>query len=132
MYTYYNVWEQTMNDAAKANLRELLSFNQWMASWYSFLELLDIDYEDGFCCPTCGKDNLDVVVCDGTSRLSFRQAFCTDVRSGLEAVQTDKLLRGTFCKLLFSTTQPKAPKFATSLLTTSRYQDAFAWLASAC
>jgi hypothetical protein len=93
MSTYYNVWEETMNDAAKAKLREVLSLSQWMASWCSFLALLDIDYANGFCCPICGTDNLDVVVCDGTS-LSFRQSFCTDVRSGLESLPTEQQIRG--------------------------------------
>ncbi len=93
MYTYYNIWEETMSDTAKTKLSEVITLNQWMASWYSFLSLLDIDYTNGFCCPICGTDDLDVVVCDGTS-LSFRQSFYTDVRSGLESVPTERQTRG--------------------------------------
>ena len=73
MYTYY-VWMEMMNDGGRANLKEIISFNQWRASWYSFLELLDIGYSAGFCCPICKTDNLDVIVCDGTS-LASRQTF---------------------------------------------------------
>ena len=67
-----------MCDAGKAILKDLISLRQWQASWYSFLELLDIDYEAGFSCAICGTDSLDVIVCDRTS-LAFRQAFLTGV-----------------------------------------------------
>ena len=65
-----------INDGGKADLREIISLKQWQASWYSFLLLLDIDNNEGFCCPMRGTDFLEVLVCDGTS-LSFRQAFIT-------------------------------------------------------
>jgi hypothetical protein len=78
MYTYYNVLYEVMNDGGKAELREIISLKQWQASWYSFLQLLDIDYDAGFCCPICGTDSLDVLVCDGTS-LAFRQTFLTSI-----------------------------------------------------
>ena len=61
-----------MADANILNFKRLLSYHHWQFSWYSFVDLLDIDYEEGFCYPICGKDNsLDIVICDATA-LSFR------------------------------------------------------------
>ena len=78
MCAYYNVWSEVMNDGGKAGLRKIISLKQWQASWYSFLQLLDINYNEGFCCPMCGTNSLEVLVCDGTS-LAFRQAFITSL-----------------------------------------------------
>lgn len=89
MYTYYNVWFEIMNDGGKANLKELLSLKQWQASWYSFLELLDIDYDAGFCCPVCETSHLDVLVCDGTS-LAFRQSFLSGITQEYPARVLDR------------------------------------------
>ena len=40
-------------------------------AWYSYLNLLDIDYSDGSCCPECGSVP-EIVVCDATT-VSFRR-----------------------------------------------------------
>ena len=42
-------------------------------AWYAYVDLLDIDYSDGFNCSIC-KHQVDVVICDGTP-LSFRRKF---------------------------------------------------------
>ena len=81
LFTYYSVWQELMADANILNFKRLLSYHQWRFAWYSFLDLLDIDYEEGFCCPICGKDNgLDIVICDATE-LSFRQELSTSLKS---------------------------------------------------
>lgn len=83
LFTYYSVWQEIMADANVANFKRSLSYHHWRFAWYSFLDLLDIDYE-GFCCPICGKDNgLDTVICD-TTALSFRQELCTSLRSSIK------------------------------------------------
>ena len=48
----------------------LFSYNHFRFGWYSYLSLLEINYEDGFKCITCG-DQPKVVIMDGTS-LAFR------------------------------------------------------------
>ena len=42
-------------------------------AWYAYVDLLDIDYSDGFNCIIC-KHEVDVVICDDTP-LSFRRKF---------------------------------------------------------
>ena len=82
LFTYYSVWQEIMHDANVLNFERLLSYDHWRFSCYSFLDLLDIDYVEGFSCPICGSGdrNLDTVVCDATA-LSFRQDLCTTRRS---------------------------------------------------
>lgn len=83
LFTYYSVWQEVMADANILNFKRLLSYHHWRFAWYSFLDLLDVDYEEGFCCPICGKDNdLDIVICDATA-LSFRQELCTSLKSSV-------------------------------------------------
>jgi hypothetical protein len=56
---------------ADPTICEYPSYNQLRFAWYSYLELLDIDYSDGSCCPECGC-NPETVVCDATT-VSFRR-----------------------------------------------------------
>ena len=42
-------------------------------AWYAYVDLLDIDYSDGFNCGIC-KHEVDVVICNGKP-LSFRRKF---------------------------------------------------------
>ena len=69
-----------MRDSNVVGFERLLSYHHWRFSWYSFLELLDIDYRDGFCCPICGTGDLDTVICDATC-LSFRQELCSSLKN---------------------------------------------------
>ena len=56
LFTYFNFWQDL-------DFKRLLSYHHWCFAWYSFLNLLDINYEEGFCCAICGKDNsLDTVI----------------------------------------------------------------------
>ena len=63
LFTYFNFWQEIMADADVLDFKRLLSYHHWRFAWYSFLDLLDISYEEGFCCAICGKDNsLDTVI----------------------------------------------------------------------
>ena len=86
LFTYYSVWQEIMADADVLDFKRLLSYHHWCFAWYSFLDLLDISYEEGFCCAICGKDNsLDTVICDATA-LSFRQELSTSLKSSYSSL----------------------------------------------
>ena len=51
------------------------SYNYFRVSWYSYIKLLDIDYESGFTCQECGKYPKTIIM-DGTS-VSFRKELDT-------------------------------------------------------
>ena len=61
-------------DAGENNLPSKFPYHWFKASWYHYLSLLDIDYENGFKCPDCGVNGTppDIIICDATS-LSFRR-----------------------------------------------------------
>lgn len=42
-------------------------------AWYAWLELLDIEYSEGFNCPECG-DEPEVVIMDGVT-IGIRKSF---------------------------------------------------------
>lgn len=50
---------------------EFPSYSQLRYAWYSYLNLLDIDFSDGSCCPECGSVP-EIVICDATT-VSFRR-----------------------------------------------------------
>ena len=54
LFTYYSVWQAIMTDADVLDFKRLLLYPHWCFAWYSFLDHLDISYEEGFC---CAKDN---------------------------------------------------------------------------
>ena len=56
---------------ADPTICEFPSYNQLRYAWYSYLNLLDIDFSDGSCCPQCGSVP-EIVVCDATT-VSFRR-----------------------------------------------------------
>ena len=62
-----------MADFGHANLFNLFSYNKFKDAWYSYLELLKIDFSNGFTCPEC-KAEPDLIICDGTS-LSFQHRY---------------------------------------------------------
>ena len=55
------------------DLAKSLTYKSWIDAWYRFLDLLDIDYNDGAECKECGPSP-EIVVCDGTS-LGFHKKF---------------------------------------------------------
>ena len=84
LFTYYSVWQEIMADADVLDFK--LSYHHWCFAWYSSLNLLDINYEEGFCCAICGKDNsLDTVIWDATA-LSFRRELFTSLKSSYSSL----------------------------------------------
>lgn len=69
MYTEYTIIQQLHSDIENNNLFKYHHFRQ---GWYSYINLLDINYTSGFCCNVCGS-NPTTVVMDGTA-ISFRRA----------------------------------------------------------
>ena len=53
--------------------QSIINYQQWRMAWYSFLELLDIDYKDGYRCSICG-DFPNIVSCDATT-LAFKREY---------------------------------------------------------
>ncbi len=58
-------------DSGERNFKTSFPYNWLRASWYHYLNILDIDYPSGFVCPKCG-DQPKTIVCDATS-LAFRR-----------------------------------------------------------
>ena len=73
MYTFYTTWCDVQEDYGNASFPKIMTYGRLKYAWYAYVDLLDIDYSDGFKCSKC-KDDIDVVICDGTS-LSFRRKF---------------------------------------------------------
>jgi len=67
---YHEKWKMNML-AAGIQLEPFINYQQWRFSWYSFLNLLDIDYEMGFKCNVCGRYP-SVSSCNATS-LGFKR-----------------------------------------------------------
>ncbi|KAL3868428.1 hypothetical protein ACJMK2_041236 [Sinanodonta woodiana] len=70
IFTEYTVLCRMHIDAGH-DIQGKLSYSDFKSAWYSFLDLLEIDYTSSFVCSHCGLDP-DTVVMDATS-LSFRK-----------------------------------------------------------
>ncbi|KAL3868521.1 hypothetical protein ACJMK2_041322 [Sinanodonta woodiana] len=70
IFTEYTVLCKMHTDAGH-DIPGKLSYSDFKSAWYSFLDLLEIDYTSSFVCSHCGPDP-DTVVMDATS-LSFRK-----------------------------------------------------------
>ena len=70
MYTEFCVLKKCLEDANDMSLHNF-QYNHFRTSWYSFLNLLDINYSSGFFCEKCGEVPHTVIM-DGTT-LSFRR-----------------------------------------------------------
>lgn len=62
---------QTFIDAGTTEFKSTVQYGHFLAAWYSYVELLDIDYTDGFQCSACGP-HPSLVIMDATA-LSFRR-----------------------------------------------------------
>ncbi len=72
MYTEYNILQKLHSDVEDQLVLSSFKYHHFQHAWYSFMQLLDIDYSKGFCCNVCG--NLpSTLIMDGTS-LAFRRA----------------------------------------------------------
>ncbi len=59
----------------RIEFNQILPYKMFCAAWYTFLDLLEIDYSDGFHCSLC-VDIPKVVIMDATS-LSFKKDMIT-------------------------------------------------------
>ena len=68
VYTYYSIWALAMQHAHGKNFK-LHFFLTTCRGHHGlfFSELLDIEFSLGFCYPICGTNNVNTIVCDGTS-----------------------------------------------------------------
>ena len=71
MYAFHKVLLAKHEDSRDIRFPSLFPYYVFRASWYHFLELLDIDYEEAFKCPLCSEEPT-VIICDATS-LAFRR-----------------------------------------------------------
>lgn len=62
---------KTFVDSGFVNIGDKISYQDFKEALYAFLNLLDIDYQRSFECPSCGPDP-DTVVMDATS-VAFRK-----------------------------------------------------------
>ena len=72
MFTEYCILEKLHEDVGDVPLNTTFAYNHFRLSWYAYLNLLDIDFSNGFCCKVCGSTP-DLIIMDATS-LSFRRA----------------------------------------------------------
>lgn len=74
------------------SLLEGFSYARFRASWYAFMELLDVNYETGFLCPECG-DEPEAVVMDGIT-LGFRDVHLPVQYLAYNINSSNKVLHG--------------------------------------
>ena len=102
LFTYYSVWQEIIADADVLDLKRLLSYHHWRFAWYNFLDLLDINHEEGFCCAICGKDNsLDTFISDESFVLHWSLVIHHWVHPLNHKKQEDKLLIYAYLFLIF-------------------------------
>lgn len=72
MYTEYTILQRMHSYVDESILLDTFKYNHFRCAWYSFLQLLDIDYSANYCCKLCG-DRPDTLIMDATA-VSFRKA----------------------------------------------------------
>ncbi|XP_065064713.1 uncharacterized protein LOC135690945 [Rhopilema esculentum] len=87
IYVFHTIYVREKRDEGLSCEISTFSYNKFKDAWYSYLELLDIDIDQGFGCEIC-KNASDIVLMDATS-LSFRKEL-THWRSFLVEVEQTK------------------------------------------
>ncbi|XP_065055209.1 uncharacterized protein LOC135683786 [Rhopilema esculentum] len=87
IYVFHTIYVREKRDEGLSCEISTFSYNKFKDAWYSYLELLDIDIDQGFGCEIC-KNAPDIVLMDATS-LSFRKEL-THWRSFLVEVEQTK------------------------------------------
>jgi hypothetical protein len=74
MHTFHKVLCDMHIDRGNIDIGKMFPYDNFRLAWLSYLKLLDINFDDGFSCPTCSKDGKqpNLIICDGTS-LSFQR-----------------------------------------------------------
>ena len=72
MYTEYTVLQRLHFDVEDQLVLSAFKYHHFRKAWYTFMNLIDIDYDKGFSCNICGTSP-ELVVMDATS-VSFRAA----------------------------------------------------------
>ena len=75
LHGYYQVMKVSHEQSASVGFTNLMNYNDFRCSWYSFLCLLDISLEANAKCLICGSCP-EVVVCDATG-LGHQRKFLT-------------------------------------------------------
>ena len=78
--------------SASKQSASMINYQQWRMSWYAFVELLDINYEEGFSCQQCGQYP-KVVCCDATT-LSFRREYAQELDVSRDTLENESKLEG--------------------------------------
>mgnify|MGYP000060686071 CR=1 FL=1 len=71
MFTEYHVLRKYYEDQGLRDFGDRFRYEDFKWAWYSFVELLDVNFDEGFICPHCGDDP-DTFIMDATS-VSFRK-----------------------------------------------------------
>ncbi|XP_033739869.1 uncharacterized protein LOC117327131 [Pecten maximus] len=74
LFTFYQALVSDHLDRGN-NIEDILTYNKLRCAWNAFIKLLDLDFQQGFCCHHCNDDGNgapSTVICDGTS-LSFQR-----------------------------------------------------------
>lgn len=66
MYTEYTILQRMHSYVDESILLDTFKYNHFRCAWYSFLQLLDIDYSANYCCKLCG-DRPDTLIMDATA-----------------------------------------------------------------
>eukprot|EP00111_Clytia_hemisphaerica_P009034 TCONS_00026469-protein len=72
---FYEIMAREHKDAGDTYFSERFRYNDLRSSWYAFLKLLSISFEDGAECDKCGKIP-ETIVCDATS-MGYQRKYLT-------------------------------------------------------
>lgn len=78
-----------MSECGYPDFQREFTYQNFIAAWYGYLDLLDIDYGSGFMCPVC-QDEPKILLCDGTS-LAFRKSMLAQGDSSLINEKEEKV-----------------------------------------
>lgn len=62
---------QSFVDAGNSDFKTTVLYCHFLSAWYAYMELLDINFSEGFQCSECGP-NPPLIIMDATA-LSFRR-----------------------------------------------------------
>ncbi len=92
MYAFHKVLLAKHEDSQDDMFPSLFPYYVFRASWYHFLELLDIEYEEAFKCPLCTAEP-PIIICDATS-LAFRRELMQHIENVNDDSNSNSILDG--------------------------------------